>query len=113
MALLSALILFGMTWVFTQLLLIGRWNGGKYDRPIVGILTQPQDQTSTLSSDFISGNYVKFVESCGGRVVPLDWRLPLNETEARMRELNGVIIPGEGEVELVNTDHTDFTAFAK
>jgi len=65
MALLSAVILFGTTWIFVQLLLIGRWNGGKYDRPIIGILSQPVDQSTQLSADFIPGAYVKFFESCG------------------------------------------------
>jgi len=37
---------------------------------------------------------VKFVESFGGRAVPVDWRLPFNETMALMDEINGLIIPG-------------------
>ena len=94
------------------MLLIGRWNGGKYDRPIIGILSQPVDQTTTLSADFIPGAYVKFFESCGSRVVPLDWRLAANETRARMNELNGVAIVGSGEIKLVNDDGT-FTTYVK
>lgn len=111
MSLLSALVLFGCVWVFTQLLLIGRWSGGKYDRPIVGILTQPLDQTQ-VSSDYISGPLTKFVESFGGRVVPVDWRQPLNVTEVIINELNGVIIPGGVDTKLVNDDGS-FTAYLK
>lgn len=112
MALLSAVILFGTTFIFVQLLLIGRWNGGHYDRPIIGVLSQPVDQASTLSTDFIPGAYVKFFESCGSRVVPLDWRLAANETRARMNEINGVAIVGSSSVSLVNEDGT-FTAYTK
>lgn len=79
-AILSAAVLFVCVWVFIQLLLIGKWNGGKYDRPIIGILTQPSDPSDPKTSDFIDASYVKYVESFGGWAVHLDWRLPFNET---------------------------------
>jgi hypothetical protein len=59
-----------------------------------------------MSADFIPAAYVKFFESCGTRVVPLDWRLPANETRAQMNELNGVAIVGRGNINLVNEDGT-------
>lgn len=111
-AILSAAILFMCVWVFTQLLLIGKWNGGKYDRPIVGILTQPVDLNDPKTSDFIQGPYVKFVESFGGRAVPVDWRLPFNETMALMDEINGLIIPGGSDQPLI-TENGEFTSYLK
>ncbi len=64
--------------------------------------------------DFIPGAYVKFFESCGVRVAPLDWRLSVNDTWAFMNELNGVAIVGSAQISvpLLTADGTGFSPYA-
>jgi hypothetical protein len=53
------------------------------DSPIYGILTQPytsvnepaNTQNSSLSGTYIPSSHVKFLESAGARVVPINYRL--------------------------------------
>ncbi|KAJ1529678.1 hypothetical protein ONE63_006434 [Megalurothrips usitatus] len=68
------------------------------DRPIIGILSQelPEKRRPEWKKykSFISASYVKFIESAGGRVVPI-W---INKTrpyyENLMNKINGVLFPG-------------------
>jgi len=45
---------------------------------------------------------VKFVESFGGRAVPVDWRLNFTSLMLEMDEINGIIIPGGGNTLLIS-----------
>ncbi|XP_034251334.1 gamma-glutamyl hydrolase A-like isoform X2 [Thrips palmi] len=67
------------------------------NRPIVGILSQEIQNTSTVQKQyksFISASYVKFLEGAGARVVPI-W---INRTrpyyEYITSHINGVLFPG-------------------
>jgi gamma-glutamyl hydrolase len=51
------------------------------DRPIIGILSQPGDPAPDGAS-YIAASYVKWVESAGARVVPIEYDL----TEAEVRD---------------------------
>ena len=71
------------------------------ERPIIGIWTQPRNQTY----DYMMASYVKFAEMAGARVVPLMY----NDTDENLikivSQINGVIYPG-GAVNLINKNGT-------
>lgn len=76
------------------------------DRPIIGILTQPLNVElltddhglgSTLDNrSYIAASYVKFVESAGGRAVPLHFDAPDAELTKLFQQINGIVFPGGG-----------------
>jgi gamma-glutamyl hydrolase len=76
------------------------------ERPIIAIFAHPKDsvggtelcpQNSTSSNcDYIAASYIKFIESAGGRVVPIPY-LASNETVTDIfNQVNGVLFPGGG-----------------
>jgi len=79
-----------------------------YDRPIIGILTQPlgvemlagdvavQASRGDNYTTFISASYVKFAEASGARVVPLHYDAPEEELRFLFSKINGIIFPGGG-----------------
>ena len=50
-------------------------------------------ETSTAS--FVPKAHVQFLEQAGIRVMPIDYRLPLEERFALLDQLNGVYLPGD------------------
>jgi len=71
------------------------------DRPIIGVLTQPMPppplgQRDAGSRDAIVASYVKFVESAGGRVVPIHYVAPNDELTSLFNQINGLLLPGGG-----------------
>ncbi len=46
-------------------------------RPIIGIIAQPSIPQTTPPSQFLIASYVKWIESAGGRVVPILYPLSL------------------------------------
>jgi gamma-glutamyl hydrolase len=52
------------------------------DRPIIGILSQPGDPAPEGYS-YIAASYVKWVESAGARVIPIEFDLTDSEIEER------------------------------
>jgi len=59
-------------WAFLLLSLISCGVNAINNRPIIGILTQPSfDPISQWGESYIAASYVKYVESGGGRVVPV------------------------------------------
>jgi gamma-glutamyl hydrolase len=60
-------------------------------RPIIGILTQP-DETDLLS--FIDAAYVKWLESGGARVVPVPFDADEKESKRYFSSLNGLLLAG-------------------
>ena len=70
---------------------------GGTSAPLIGIFTQPT--TSTLCPDgveceYIASSYVKFVESHGGRAVPIPYGADDETIEALFGSINGVLMPG-------------------
>ena len=54
--------------------LLAAVNGEANDRPIIGILTQPSSSSlSQFGDNYIAASYVKYVESAGARVVPIQY----------------------------------------
>ena len=61
------------------------------NRPIIGILNQKYDDKHT----YIAASYVKWIESAGGRVVPLFFdKWSVDEMASMLKNLNGVLLPG-------------------
>ncbi|GAB5368313.1 hypothetical protein AAMO2058_001308800 [Amorphochlora amoebiformis] len=83
---------------------------GCTDRPVIGVLTVPirGSRCSTYAGrpGYVTGNggscfdsvYVKWIESAGGRVIPIPYDLPSHEVERVFDTLNGVLFTGGGEV---------------
>eukprot|EP01022_Parablepharisma_sp_SALTPOND_P008726 TRINITY_DN136782_c0_g1_i1.p1 TRINITY_DN136782_c0_g1~~TRINITY_DN136782_c0_g1_i1.p1 ORF type:complete len:322 (+),score=31.47 TRINITY_DN136782_c0_g1_i1:122-1087(+) len=68
------------------------------DRPIIGVLGKPLSEEypyiKTNYTEVIEASYVQYINSAGGRVVPLSYKLPLEELRKIMPKLNGLLIPG-------------------
>ncbi|CEG36738.1 gamma-glutamyl hydrolase a [Plasmopara halstedii] len=58
--------------------------------PIVGIFAHPISQ----HGEYIAASYVKWVESAGGRVVPIPYNAPKPYLEQLLPQLNGLLFPG-------------------
>jgi len=66
-------------------------------RPIIGILTQPTGNSlRKLGSSYIAASYVKYVESGGGRVVPIFHNATIKELDSLFDSINGILFPGGG-----------------
>jgi len=66
-------------------------------RPIVGILTQPTDGVLTqFGSSYIAASYVKYIESAGGRVVPIFHNSTTRELDSLFNHINAILFPGGG-----------------
>jgi len=65
------------------------------NRPIIGVLDQ--DFVDGSKRTFIAASYVKWIESGGGRVVPLFYeRWNADQMISMLKNLNGVFLPGGG-----------------
>lgn len=62
------------------------------DRPVVGILTQPNG----FGGEYIAASYVKFAEASGARVVPIRYWWSEKELQTVFAGINGVLLPGGG-----------------
>lgn len=58
--------------------------------PIIGVFAHP----SSYHGDYIAASYVKWVESAGGRVVPIPYSAPKPYLEQLLPQLNGLLFPG-------------------
>lgn len=67
---------------------------------VIGILAQPDEQDLKLS--YIAASYVKYIESAGGRVVPIDYRWSFDKLRDIFNKVNGILLPGGG-APLTNT----------
>lgn len=76
------------------------------NRPIIGILAQSTKGTSveSLGKTYIDAAYVKYVESSGGRVVPIKNNLSHDELSNLFNSINGVLFPG-GDVDVVDSGY--------
>ncbi|XP_044185077.1 gamma-glutamyl hydrolase-like [Acropora millepora] len=78
----------------------------KTERPIVGVLTQETDGNVTIfGSQYVAASYVKFIESAGGRMVPIFINSTEKEVEKLFNSLNGALFPG-GHRHLQHTNYT-------
>ncbi|OCT90246.1 gamma-glutamyl hydrolase [Xenopus laevis] len=71
------------------------------NRPIIGIVAQEvtDKEFFPFGTTYIADSYVKFLESAGCRVVPIQLNLPEVEYRKLFRSINGVLFPG-GSVDL-------------
>ena len=68
-------------------------------RPIVCVISQPAPWKHVLNPEnnsYIAASYVKYIESSGARVVPMQWNLDINILKELMDQCNGFFIPGGG-----------------
>ncbi|WIA39229.1 hypothetical protein OEZ86_005353 [Tetradesmus obliquus] len=66
--------------------------GYKNTEPLIGILTQPCSDCPGRS--YIGASYVKWVESAGGRVVPIRFYASDKELYRLFKSVNGLVLPG-------------------
>lgn len=69
------------------------------NRPIIGIFTQPTTSTQGNCGGnclYIAASYVKYIESSGGRVVPINYYASQDELDILFDSLNGFLFPGGG-----------------
>ena len=74
--------------------LLGSALAAANDRPILGILTQPESGNGT--GTYIAASYVKFLESAGARVVPVHFDASRAELKQLFGSINGLLLPGGG-----------------
>ena len=80
-------------------------------RPIIGILTLPNDAYAKVHGySYFPASYVKWVESGGARVVPIPYDLPAGELKKLLSSLNGALFTG-GAASFF-TPEGDLTQFA-
>ncbi|XP_028401047.1 gamma-glutamyl hydrolase-like [Dendronephthya gigantea] len=76
------------------------------NRPIIGIVAQSTKGTpvKALGKSYIDAAYVKYIESSGARVVPINTGLTDKEVVNIFQSINGVLFPG-GDVSVTNSDY--------
>ena len=83
------------------------------NRPIIGILSQEMSPgllpPSCKGVSYIAASYVKYIESAGGRVVPILTTMSEEEIEYLFRSINGVLYPG-GDATLFHSRYFDNAA---
>lgn len=85
-----------MWWLFITVLAL---TEAANDYPIVGIFSQPShSHAGTCGGDclYIAASYVKFIESAGARVVPINYYADETELSTLFKSLNGFLFPGGG-----------------
>lgn len=65
--------------------------------PIIGIVTQPNEDGWPGTQPYIAASYVKYVESAGARVVPINFDGSDEYLEQMYAQINGVLFPGGGQ----------------
>lgn len=82
------------------------------DRPIIGMLAMKitdkvilKEKPELEGKSYIGASYVKFVQSAGGRVVPIvDEPKRAKTLETILNKVNGVMLPG-GEINLIDSKY--------
>lgn len=67
------------------------------ERPIIGLFAQPSTDSNSNcggSCQYIAASYVKFLESSGARVVPIDYNSNTTVLDNHLASLNGIVFPG-------------------
>ncbi|XP_076846462.1 gamma-glutamyl hydrolase [Brachyhypopomus gauderio] len=80
-------------------------NNPTNDRPIIGILTQEVEdpEMKPYGKTYIPSSYVKFIESGGGRVIPIRLNQTREDHENIFKSINGLLLIG-GAVDLETSD---------
>jgi gamma-glutamyl hydrolase len=90
-----------MIWVLSALFLhaILGLAGALNTWPIIGVFTQPSwDSHPDCGGDclYLAASYVKYLESAGARVVPINYYSTISQIDALFPKLNGFFFPGGG-----------------
>jgi gamma-glutamyl hydrolase len=67
------------------------------DRPIIGLFTQPtssKEGTCGGNCLYVAASYVKYLESAGARVVPINYYASNSQLDTLFNSVNGVFFPG-------------------
>eukprot|EP01125_Pyxidicula_operculata_P003455 TRINITY_DN1432_c0_g1_i3.p1 TRINITY_DN1432_c0_g1~~TRINITY_DN1432_c0_g1_i3.p1 ORF type:complete len:316 (-),score=58.72 TRINITY_DN1432_c0_g1_i3:68-1015(-) len=89
--------------------------GQENERPVVGILTQPTSSTGLPKFEemgyyYIPSSYVKWIESAGGRVVPIPYDADQETLKKIFNSINGLLYPG-GDVDLPGSVYLENSIF--
>jgi gamma-glutamyl hydrolase len=74
------------------------------DRPIIGLFTQPTDsKEGNCGGDclYVPASYVKYLESAGARVVPINYYASNEQLDTLFKSVNGIFFPG-GDADFPN-----------
>ncbi|KAL9956142.1 hypothetical protein ACROYT_G037579 [Oculina patagonica] len=75
-----------------------------------GVLTQETDRNVTIfGSQLVAATYVKFIESAGGRMVPIFINSTVKQVEKLFSSINGAIFPGGHRL----LHHTNYSRVGK
>ncbi|XP_003974928.1 gamma-glutamyl hydrolase [Takifugu rubripes] len=76
------------------------------DRPVIGVLTQmvSDEAMKPFGRTYIPASYVKYIESGGGRVMPIRLTLRASEYKTIFGQINGLLFIG-GAVDLQRSDY--------
>jgi hypothetical protein len=75
--------------------------------PVIGVMCQLKTGPDWVSyevapdgtmTEFLAASYVKYVESAGGRVVPISSMSTKGELTEMFGKLNGLLVPGEASI---------------
>lgn len=69
------------------------------DRPIIGVFSQPSSSKEgdcNGSCMYLAASYVKYLESAGARVVPINYSATNAELDFIFSSVNGIFFPGGG-----------------
>ncbi len=72
-----------------------RTRSGLLASPVIGIFAQPRDPKLQYEQ-YIAASYVKWVESAGGRVVPIPYQASIEHLTVLMESIDGFLLPGGG-----------------
>ena len=62
--------------------------------PLIGVLSQPHYHKHHQDAQTISGPLVSWIESAGGRVVPIPYNAPWEQIDEIFESINGLMLPG-------------------
>jgi gamma-glutamyl hydrolase len=85
------------------------------ERPVIGILTQPEEvglNRSAQNETYITSTYIKFIESVGGRVIPIHYTHSFSRIDELMSQVNGILFTG-GDLDLVNPETGEYHPYTK
>lgn len=91
------------------LLIFGAAGEELNNSPIIGIFSQPSTSTDgNCDGDcvYIAASYVKYLESAGARVVPINYYSSDAEIDELLPNLNGVLFPGGASPYPAAAQHT-------
>lgn len=86
--------------------------------PVIGILTEPlrgslhkEGEEISQINEYVPTAHVKFLEQAGIKVIPVSYKLPLNEMRQLLDNLNGLYIHGDSQKSIVNPQFQEVFAY--